>query len=59
LEKTKQYDNRVIDEKYLSEKIDNFSQYFYLCGPDPMVESIQRSLIKLSVDAKYIIVEQF
>jgi propane monooxygenase reductase component len=58
-EKTKQYDNRVIDGEYLSEKIDNFSQYFYLCGPDPMVESIQRSLAKLGVDAKYIIVEQF
>jgi propane monooxygenase reductase component len=58
-EKTKQYDNRVIDEKYLSEKIDNFSQYFYLCGPDPMVDGIQRSLAKLGVDAKYIIVEQF
>ncbi|MGH2565900.1 MAG: FAD-binding oxidoreductase, partial [Ginsengibacter sp.] len=37
-EKTENYDNRRIDKSYLKEKIKNFSQYFYICGPDSMIE---------------------
>lgn len=58
-EKTESYDNRKIDEKYLSEKIGNFKQYFYLCGPDPMVEALHQSLINLGVASEKVIVEQF
>ena len=58
-EKSNQYDNRMIDEKYLAEKTETFDQYFYLCGPDPMVEAIQRALINLGTDKARVIVEQF
>lgn len=58
-EKTIAYDNSMIDEKYLKEKINNFSQYFYLCGPDAMVENIQKQLINLGTDEMSIIIEQF
>ena len=58
-EKTKQYDNSRIDETYLKNKITDFSQYFYVCGPDPMIESIQGLLIKLGADKAKVIFEQF
>jgi len=58
-EKTEKYDNRKIDESYLKEKIKNFSQYFYICGPDPMIESIKEQLLNLGVDKDKIVIEQF
>ena len=58
-EKTETYDNSKIDEKYLKEKITTFSQYFYLCGPDAMVENIHQHLIHLGVEESKIIIEQF
>jgi len=41
------YDHHVIDEGYLREKITNVNQQFYICGPDPMIGSIQTILQKL------------
>lgn len=58
-EKTERYDNRLIDESYLKEKVDNFSQYFYVCGPDPMILSIQKTLIGLGAEKDKVILEQF
>jgi ferredoxin-NADP reductase len=58
-EKTEKYDNRKIDESYLKEKIIDFSQYFYICGPDPMIESIKEQLLNLGVDKDKIVIEQF
>jgi len=58
-EQTSQYENRRIDESYLKEKIKDLSQYFYICGPDPMVESISKDLEKLGVNKEKIVIEQF
>jgi len=58
-EKTDKYDNRKIDEDYLKEKISDLSQYFYICGPDAMVESISEDLQKIGVDKGRIVTEQF
>lgn len=58
-EKSEKYDNRKMDESYLKEKIKNLSQYFYICGPDPMIESIKEDLLKLGVDKDKIVIEQF
>lgn len=58
-EKSEKYDNRKIDESYLKEKIKKLSQYFYVCGPDPMIESIKEDLLKLGVDKDKIVIEQF
>lgn len=58
-EKTEKYDNRKIDANYLKEKIKNLSQYFYICGPDVMIESIGKDLQQLGVDKDKIVMEQF
>jgi ferredoxin-NADP reductase len=56
-EKTTEYDNRLIDQAYLAEKISDFSQHFYICGPDPMVQAIQEALQKLGAAQSVIVVE--
>ena len=58
-EKNPRYDNARIDEAYLKNKISNFSQYFYVCGPDPMVEGIQGLLLGLGAEKTRVIIEQF
>ncbi len=58
-EKSEKYDNRKIDERYLKEKIMDFSQYFYICGPDPMIASIKEQLLNLGADKDKIVIEQF
>jgi len=58
-EKSGKYDNRKIDETYLKEKIKNLNQYFYICGPDAMIESIKEDLLHLGVDKNKIVTEEF
>lgn len=57
-EKNDQYDHGYIDEEYLTSKISDFSQYFYLCGPRPMVKAVEAILIKLHVPTEKIIKEK-
>ena len=49
----------MIDENYLKEKIKNLDQYFYICGPDPMIESIKDILLKIGVKEDKIVTEEF
>ncbi|MEN2280984.1 FAD-binding oxidoreductase [Algoriphagus sp. SE2] len=36
-----------IDEEFLKKHVSDFSQHFYVCGPDPMVKAISETLEKL------------
>lgn len=56
-EKKQGCDYGRIDEAYLKEKITDFDQWFYICGPDEMVESVQKALQNLG--ASNVVVEQF
>lgn len=58
-EKTKQYDNRKIDAAYLQEVVKDFDQYFYICGPDAMVDGLEATLIGLGVPKDKVVREQF
>ncbi|MGN6195688.1 MAG: FAD-binding oxidoreductase [Ginsengibacter sp.] len=58
-ENTSEYDHEKIDEDYLTKKIVDFDKYFYICGPDPMVEAIHKDLLNLGVKEEKIVVEQF
>lgn len=49
----------LITEGFLKEHITNFKQYFYLCGPPPMVASVEDHLVHLGAHKDYIIKEQF
>lgn len=58
-EKTDEYDNEKIDQNYLKQKISDFNQYFYICGPDPMIEDIRKELLALGVKEDKIVIELF
>ena len=36
-----------VDEEFLKKHVSDFSQHFYVCGPDPMVKAISKTLEKL------------
>ena len=58
-EETEKYDHSMINENYLKEKIKNLDQYFYICGPDPMIEAISKDLEKMGVAEDKIVKEEF
>ncbi len=56
-EKAPGYDHHRIDEEYLKEKISDFSQQFYVCGPDAMVKEIPPILQRLGAKNNLITIE--
>jgi ferredoxin-NADP reductase len=56
-EKTEDFANGRIDQSFLKQHIINLNQNFYVCGPDPMIESVVSDLKALGVEAENIIVE--
>lgn len=58
-EKTDKYSYGHISEDFLKEKMGPSSSYFYLCGPPPMMEAVEKQLAHLNVPADKIIKEEF
>jgi len=57
-EKNSDFENRHIDEAFLKEKIDDFSQHFYICGPPPMVKGISETLTVLGANPESVVFEK-
>jgi len=53
------YAHGLITEEFLREHITDTSKYIYLCGPPPMMESVEKQLANLNIDEKLIIKEAF
>lgn len=47
-----------IDRDYLIEKVQDFGQHFYLCGPDEFVKNIKSILLSLGAKADAVVFEQ-
>jgi ferredoxin-NADP reductase len=47
-----------IDEAFLKDHVSDFSQQFYVCGPEKMVDSISSALRSLGADPEGIVFEQ-
>jgi ferredoxin-NADP reductase len=58
-DKSDRYDHRMIDASFLEDWVKDRSRYFYICGPDPMVDAIDKALKSLGVEEKMIVIEQF
>ncbi|MBS1669185.1 MAG: flavodoxin reductase [Bacteroidetes bacterium] len=58
-EKENGYAHGYITKEFLEKNITDFTKQFYLCGPDPMMEAVEKLLIELGVDSKSIIQEAF
>ncbi|MCH7227242.1 FAD-binding oxidoreductase [Haloferula sp. A504] len=57
-EKSATYPTRRIDKELLAEQIDDFEQYFYVCGPPDMVEDVTTALRELGVEEERIVTEE-
>jgi ferredoxin-NADP reductase len=47
-----------IDETFLKQHVSDFSRHFYVCGPPPMVESINKALVKLGASPDAVVFEK-
>ena len=52
------YDNRRIDKAYLAERIDDFAQNFYVCGPPGFMEAVNGALEELGAKPQNLVFER-
>lgn len=52
------YAHRRVDRAYLQEKISDFDQRFYVCGPPPFMEAIDAALRELGAQAESLVFER-
>ncbi len=57
-EKKEGYENCMIDAAFLKEKIDDFTQHFYVCGPPPFVKAISKALTILGAETDAVVFEK-
>ncbi len=58
-EKIDEYANGQITEDFLKVNLNRANKYIYVCGPPPMMESMEKQLANLHIDNKLIIKEEF
>ena len=58
-EKHDTYAQGYITRDFLKESLGGINQYFYVCGPDPMMELMIDYLHQLGVEDKFIVKEEF
>lgn len=51
------FTGRRIDRNFLIDTIGDFSQHFYVCGPDDFVKTVSRNLIELGVSSDTLVIE--
>ena len=56
-ERSSKYDSRRIDEDFIKEKVKDFKQNFYICGPDIFVMDIKKALKKFGANSESILIE--
>jgi cytochrome-b5 reductase len=52
------YEHRRIDRNMLAEKINDFSQPIYLCGPPGFMDAVNEALLDLGADAQSLVFER-
>jgi len=57
-QKTDEYAYGQITESFLNDNIDCIDGQFYICGPPPMMEAVQKQLSNLGIDKETITVEK-
>jgi ferredoxin-NADP reductase len=53
------YSHGYVDEGFLKLHIIDRSKRIYLCGPEPMMEAVERQLMNLGIDKQLIVKEEF
>ncbi|MES2410280.1 MAG: FAD-binding oxidoreductase [Bacteroidota bacterium] len=57
-ENTIGYVGKRIDRNFLIENVDDFSQHFYVCGPDNFVKDMTKYLLDLGADVDSLVFEK-
>ena len=57
-ERAEGYDHRLIDRSFLESMISDFTQPFYICGPDLFTASIKDALARLGADPQALVFEK-
>jgi cytochrome-b5 reductase len=52
------YENRRVDRAFLEEKIGDFKQRFYVCGPPPFMDAVNGALASLGARAESLVFER-
>jgi glycine betaine catabolism B len=47
-----------IDEAFIKTHVKDFSKHFYVCGPEPMIESINKILVQLGASPEAVVFEK-
>ncbi|GMQ30864.1 FAD-binding oxidoreductase [Algoriphagus confluentis] len=47
-----------VDKEFLKKNVTDFSQEFYVCGPEPMIEAVSKSLEELGANPEAIVFEK-
>lgn len=58
-EKTEEYEFGYISKELIADNIDENTKYFYICGPEPMMEAMEKHLTNLGISKERIIKEEF
>lgn len=58
-EKTDKYAYGMIDKEFIAKNCLDTSGYFYVCGPPPMMDAVEKYLAELKVDKDKIVKEAF
>jgi ferredoxin-NADP reductase len=58
-EKQEGYEYGFITAELIKKHVNNNTQYFYLCGPPPMMQAMEKHFAALGVSDKYIVKEAF
>lgn len=58
-EEVQPYAHGYIDTGYLRDNITSLDDYFYICGPEPMMDAVEASLKELGVKENQIVKEVF
>lgn len=58
-EEVEGYEHGYVTEALLRKYTDEGLKYFYLCGPDPMMNAVEVSLKAMGVTENFIVREQF
>jgi len=58
-EKTDEYAHGFITEDFLKQSGIDLKKHVYVCGPDPMMDAIEKQLLNLGIDKQLIVKEEF